>query len=222
MKHTGLFGGTFNPIHLAHLRAAQEVKEKFALDVIFLIPSALPPHKTPIDIADAKDRLEMTGLALSNYPDFAVSDVELKRSGPSYTIDTINHFQQIIPENSRLHLVLGFDAFLEIDTWKSYRDLFQLIPFIVMARPGSGCDTYNENRKIIEIFLKEKISDGYKYLSSESCCVHDEKQRVHFFKVTPMDISSTQIRNYIREGKSIQFLVTENVKNYIQKKGLYR
>jgi len=117
---------------------------------------------------------------------------------------------------------LGLDAFLEIDTWKFFPDLFQLVPFIVMTRPGLGCDTYDENRKIIEIFLKEKVSDGYHYLSSESCCVHDEKQSVHLFKVTPMDISSTQIRNNVRKGKSIQFMVTENVNNYIQNKGLYR
>ncbi len=88
----GLFGGTFNPIHLGHIQVVHEVQEGFALERIILIPSALPPHKEPGGVADARDRMEMIRLAIADYPDFMVSDVELKRSGPSYTIDTVRHF----------------------------------------------------------------------------------------------------------------------------------
>ncbi|MBU4209797.1 MAG: nicotinate (nicotinamide) nucleotide adenylyltransferase, partial [Proteobacteria bacterium] len=144
MEHIGLFGGTFNPIHVGHLRAIQDVQNRFALDKCYLIPAALPPHKEPGDVVDAKYRLEMIRLAVSEYSDrlnsVIISDVELKRSGPSYTVDTVNHFKSILPYNSRLYFILGIDAFLEIDTWKSYSDLFYLTAFIVMARPR-GVDT---------------------------------------------------------------------------------
>ncbi len=110
----GLFGGTFNPIHLGHLRAALEVKEGFELEEIFLIPAALPPHKIPGEVVDAGDRLHMLNLALEDTAGLSVSDVELKRSGPSYSIDTVNHFKSALPEKSEIYLVMGLDAFLEI------------------------------------------------------------------------------------------------------------
>ena len=222
MVSFGLFGGTFNPIHLGHLRAAAEVKGRFALDRMLFIPSALPPHKAPIDIVAAKDRLEMTRLALSDCPGFEVSDVELMRSGPSYTVDTVRHYKQDLPGTPRLSLVLGLDAFLEIDTWESFQDLFQLIPLIVMSRPGSGGGVDDGDGRTIEAFLQDRVSDGYKYLSAESCCVHGDRQNVHVFKVTPMDISSTQIRDCIRRGRSIQHLVPARVIGHIKERGLYR
>ena len=102
MKHIGLFGGTFNPIHLGHLRAIQEVQNRFPLDKLYIIPSALSPHKEPGDVVDAKYRLEMIRIAVSEYAELLksviISDVELKRSGPSYTIDTVSHFKSILPD----------------------------------------------------------------------------------------------------------------------------
>jgi nicotinate-nucleotide adenylyltransferase len=134
----GLFGGTFNPVHLGHLRAAVEVRQGFELDEIFLVPAALPPHKIPGDVAASADRLNMLNLALGADSGLKVSDVELNRSGPSYTIDTVQHFKQTLPAESRLFLIMGLDAFLEIDTWKSYRKLLTQIPLIVINRPRAG------------------------------------------------------------------------------------
>jgi nicotinate-nucleotide adenylyltransferase len=220
LKHIGLFGGTFNPIHSGHIQVIQEVKKGFGLDKIYIIPSALPPHKEPDGLVDAGDRIEMIRLSFSNHPDFAVSDVELKRSGPSYTIDTIHHFKSILPEDAELFLILGLDAFLEIDTWKSYKSLFLLIPFIVMSR-STGENFRVFGRKTVEEYLKSKISEGYNLSASQLSYIHKEKQPVYVFDVTPVDISSTKIRNLIKKGSSIKSLVPEIVEAFIKSKGLY-
>ena len=221
MKHIGLFGGTFNPIHSGHIQVIQEVKQGFGLDKIFIIPSALPPHKAPDGLVDAGDRIEMIRLSFSNHPDFSVSDVELNRSGPSYTIDTVRHFKSILPEAAKLFLILGSDAFLEIDTWKSYKDLFLLIPFIVMSRGTQGKNRRVFERKTVEDYLKSKISEGYTLSASQSSYIHKEKQAVFVFDVTPIDISSTKIRNLIKTGRLIKSLVPDIVEAFIKSKGLY-
>jgi nicotinate-nucleotide adenylyltransferase len=217
----GLFGGTFNPIHLGHLRAAQEVREAFALDTIYLIPSAQPPHKFAESLARAEDRLEMTRLAVAGHKGFRVSDVELKRPGPSYTIDTISHFKTLFPTAIVLYLIVGMDAFLEIDTWKSFRDLFQTVPIVVMSRPGMGTNDTFSYRKKLEEYLKNKISGNYRFSPDKSCFLHDQKKPVYFFNVTLMDISSTQIRQLRKENRSLTFLVPDIVEKFINTKGLY-
>ena len=128
LKKIGILGGTFDPIHLGHLRAAVEIQEGFGLDAIYLIPAAIPPHKQRSDIAAPADRLEMVRRATQGLPELRVSDVELKRQGPSYTIDTICAFRDMQSENVGTYLIVGIDAFLEIDTWKSYQDLLHIVP----------------------------------------------------------------------------------------------
>ena len=221
MKQIGLFGGTFNPIHLGHIQVIQEVKEGFGLNKIFIIPSALPPHKEPDGLVDAADRIEMIRLSFSNHPDFAVSDVELKRSGPSYTIDTVRHFKSILPRGAEIFLIMGLDAFLEIDTWKSYKDLFLLIPFIVMTRGTEGKNARMFGRKTVGDYLKSKISKGYTLSVSQSSYIHKKKQAVYVFDVTPIDISSTKIRKLIKNGSPIKSLVPGLVEAFIKNKGLY-
>ena len=217
----GLFGGTFDPIHFGHLRTALEIKEAFALDKIHFIPCAIPPHKPPQRMADAEDRYRMIQLALSDQKDFMVSDVELDRPGPSYSIDTVSYFQSTLPENTRLYLILGIDAFLEIDTWKSYRDFFERVPFIIMKRPGKKQSNQPEKQEILEKFLQSKISKNYRFSTDRSCCIHEKKQPVFNANVTALDISSTKIRTLIKRGRSIRYLVPESVVAYIRTKGLY-
>ena len=221
MKRIGLFGGTFNPVHMGHVQVIREVKEKFGLDKIFLIPSAFPPHKETEGIIDGLDRIEMIRLAFSDDPDFVVSDVELKRSGFSYTIDTVRHFKSIFPENTKLYFIVGLDAFLEVDTWKSYKDLFLLIPFIVMSRAATGQRDTALQWKHLGSYIKSKISDEYRHSASRSCYIHDVKQPVFLFEITPVEISSTEIRERIRKGRTIKSLVPEPVEDLIKAKGLY-
>jgi nicotinate-nucleotide adenylyltransferase len=219
--HIGLFGGTFNPVHIGHLRAALEVKEGFDLDQVILIPAALPPHKMPGDVADAADRLHMLNQALEDSPGLTISDVELKRSGPSYTIDTVQHFKHTLPDQSRIYLIMGMDAFLEIDTWKSYDELLLQIPFIIINRPKSGSAVSDSGWKFMENFLASKISADYVFSESQSCYRAQNKQPIYVFEVTSLDISSTRVRNLSNTGRSIEYLVPQKVAEFINSKGLY-
>lgn len=224
LKRIGLFGGTFNPIHRGHLQVVQDVQKAFSLERILLVPSALPPHKESGSLADAPDRMNMIRLAVANNPALmqfvSVSDVELKRFGPSYTIDTVRHLKQNMPQDMELYLILGLDAFLEIDTWKSYRELFLLVPFIVMTRAGAG-QTDDSMAKMLGNYLRSNISDGYRFSAAQVCYVDDSKQPVFVFKVTPVDISSTKIRGRIKSGRSVASMVPKEVEDYIKSKGLY-
>jgi nicotinate-nucleotide adenylyltransferase len=217
----GLFGGTFNPIHLGHLRAALEVKEGFELEKIFLIPAALPPHKNSGEVVDAGDRLHMLNLALEDTDGLCVSDVELKRSGPSYTIDTVHHFKSALPEASEIYLIIGLDAFLEIDSWKSYEALLVQVPIIVINRPKTENCISSAGWEHMDDFLKTSISGGYNFSEFQSSYLADGKQPIHIFEVTALDISSTRIRSLIKEGRSIRYLVPRKAAEYINSRGLY-
>ena len=219
--HIGLFGGTYNPIHLGHLRAALEVKEGFSLDEIYFIPCAIPPHNKSGHVIGAKERYEMARIATANTPGFLASDVELNRSGPSYTIDTVLYFKSVLKKDTQLYFILGLDAFLEIDTWKSYMDLFPLIPFIILTRPYAGHKDPGVRQQKIENFIKSKISAGYKYDAAQSGFIHPEMEPVFLFNVTSLEISSSAIRSLIKKRGSIQFLVPDEVIDLIKKNGLY-
>jgi nicotinate-nucleotide adenylyltransferase len=221
LKQIGLFGGTFNPVHSGHVQVIREVKSGFSLDEILIIPSALPPHKKPNSVVAAEDRLEMIRLALLNDPDFVISDVELTRTGPSYTIDTVRYFRSILPESTKLYLIMGLDAFLEIDTWRSYKDLFLLIPFIVMSRTIKGKDEKTSQWEFLGNYLRSRISKGYTFSASQSTYVHDTKQPVFVFDVSPVDVSSTTIREHIQKGMPIKHMVPEIIEDFIKTKGLY-
>lgn len=218
----GLFGGTFNPIHSGHLKAAREVKKGFGLDQVVFIPSFLPPHKKPDGVAEAVDRMEMIRMTVSDDPDFSISEVELRRLGPSYTIDTVTHYITVMPAGASIFLIVGLDAFLEMDTWKSYPDLFKLIPFIVMSRHIDGGEDFAVMMKTLEPYIREKISDQYRFCASSAGYVHPENKPVFLFCFQPLDVSSTEIRRLVARGKSIRGLVPERVEGYIQTKGLYR
>lgn len=217
----GLFGGTFNPIHRGHLWAALEVKKDFNLDQISLIPVALPPHKTPVAVANADDRLEMIHLAIADLPGIIVSDVELNRPGPSFTIDTVRHFKKTFADDSQIYLIMGLDAFLEIDTWKSYAELLEQIAFIVMARPNADCPDADQGWKILENYLKSTLSEDYEFLTERDCFTSEGKQPIYIVDIDALDISSTKIRQYIKTKKTIENLVPPKVAEFIQLKGLY-
>jgi nicotinate-nucleotide adenylyltransferase len=218
----GLFGGTFNPVHLGHLRAAVEVREGFDLDEIYMIPAALPPHKAASEVAASGDRLNMLNLAVGAARGLKVSDVELKRSGPSYTIDTVAHFKRALPVESQLFLIMGLDAFLEIDTWKSYRILLEQIPFIVINRPQADSRTAGGTWKLLDDYLTHKLAGNYSFSGSRSAYLAGDHQAIYVWEVTALDISSTQIRRAISEDRAIDYWVPAKVAEYIRTKGIYR
>lgn len=218
----GLLGGTFNPIHLGHLRAALEVKEAFCLRECYLIPAAIPPHKDVAAVAAAEDRLEMIRLAVSGRSGLTVCDVELLRSGPSYTIDTIRHFESIQPDPVEMYLILGQDAFMEIETWKSFREIFGLIKIIVMMRPTQKNSSAGQLKNALQNMLNTHIDSGYRYSEDSRGFMHTRLQPVYVQPVTLLDISSSKIRQLIQADRSIEYLVPEQVIHYIENKGLYR
>ena len=217
----GLFGGTFDPIHFGHLRAALEVKQGFDLDQIVMIPAAQPPHKTGAQLSDAMDRLKMVELGVSGNSGFSVSDVQLQRSGPSYSIDTINHFKTSSGKGTEVFFISGLDAFLEIDTWKSYEELLRQIAFIVIARPiFDGSDTASRWKRL-EQYINTTISADYQFSDPSACFIHSDAKPIYIFDVTSLDISSTRIRSLIKKGQPITYLVPEAVENYVNRRGLY-
>jgi len=219
----GLFGGTFNPIHCGHTEVAKDVLHRYQLASIHFIPSAIPPHKTRGTLATAGDRYEMARRALAGEPAFCLSDVEIQRSGPSYTIDTLRYFKATQPDGAQLFFIVGLDAFLEIHTWKSFRQLFELAAFIVMARPQEPKPSLGM-KVLAEQFAKERISDAYSLsLSAHGDALrHPQKQFIYLAPVTPVDISSSRIREMTRQGLSIRKWVAPSVAAYIEGKGLYR
>lgn len=218
----GLFGGTFNPIHRGHLWAALEVQKRFNLDRIFLIPAALPPHKTSGQVAKADHRLGMINLAVADCSGLTVSDVELNRLGPSYTIDTIRYFKDTLDRDARIFLIMGLDAFLEIHTWKSHQELLEQIAFIVIARPGKDYAEVRQGWEALAVYFKSTLSADYQFDAADGCYKSDRKQPVYICDIQALDISSTKIREKVKKKQSIKNLVSPGVADYIQSKGLYR
>ncbi|MDO6355354.1 nicotinate-nucleotide adenylyltransferase [Caloramator sp. CAR-1] len=198
MQNIGLFGGTFNPIHLGHLIIANEVLESLRLDKIIFIPTGVPPHKD-IGVVKGKHRFEMVKLAIEDNPYFEVSDIEIKRLDYSYTYDTLKELQKIYYVN-KFRFIIGYDAFLEIDSWKNVKEVFKMAQFVVVNRNVES----REMLKLIE----------------EKCNKFDGE--AIYLKVPNIEISSTEIRKRINEGKSIKYLLPDKVIDYIQKNDLYR
>ena len=190
----GVMGGTFNPIHYGHLVSASEVCSKFKLDKVIFIPSALNPLKNASNLADAHHRLKMIKLAIAGNPLFEASDIEIKRGGASYTIDTIKAFVKKYGKDTNIYFIIGIDAFLEINSWASPDALLKMCKFIVTTRPGYDI------KKSKHVFNK-----------------HTE-----IMKITYLEISSSDIRKRIKSGSPIKYLLPEKVENYIYKHRLYR
>jgi len=195
----GVFGGTFNPVHLGHLRAAEEVREALELDQVLFMPAKLPPHKPGSGIAPPDVRLDLVRRAVSGNPGFAVSDREVRRPGPSYSVDTLTELRSEAESGQRLWFLVGADAYREIHTWHRYAELFRLADVAVMRRPpdpGSGAPPIGLEREF------EPTGAGFR---------HQSGRELRFVPVTLLDISSTAIRYALGQGKSVRYLVPDPV-----------
>ncbi|HNU85318.1 MAG: nicotinate-nucleotide adenylyltransferase [Pseudomonadota bacterium] len=211
----GLMGGTFDPIHLAHLRGAQEILEHCGLDRVVFIPSASPPLKHGPGITPYEHRERMVRLAVEGNPAFAYSDVENRREGRSYTVDTIGYFRETFGEELEIFFILGQDAFLDIRRWKDWRRLLTLCHFVVMSRPGWGRGTLRKA-------LPEAYAARYAYDRRTRGYRGPAGTLISFAQVTALDIGATDIRERARSGRSIRYLVPDEVREYIETHGLYR
>lgn len=221
----GIMGGTFNPIHLGHLRAAEEIYWAFDLDKIIFVPSYRPPHKEENKVAPALHRYEMVSLATIFTPYFSVSSIEIDRPGRSYSVETVQELQKVYGKDTILYFIVGVDAFLEISTWRNAKELFASVQFIVTARPGWRLDDVEKCLKPSQLgklgnprFRYLKISE----IDSEEGIKIPQRGLVLLVEVVSLDISSTEIRDLVEEGRSVRFLVPDTVAAYMAKNRLYR
>jgi nicotinate-nucleotide adenylyltransferase len=192
-KKIGILGGTFDPIHMGHLILAEQVKHKLRLDGVIFIPCLSPPHKTKRKLSPAEDRFRMTQLAIEGNPTFSISDIELKRGGVSYTVDTLRQLKEIHPR-SEVYFLTGSDMLEEIHTWREPEEIYKLAKMVIATRPGF--DNFDPKNR----FAKKSL----------------------IVEITGVDISSSQIREKVKKGQSIKYLVPPRVEEYIKKKKIYK
>ncbi len=218
MSKLGIFGGTFNPIHLGHLRAAEEVREKFNLDKIIFVPSANPPIKDK-ELADAKHRYKMVRLATFKNRSFAISDIEYKKKNKSYSVNTLKELHRVYPDTT-FYFILGIDAFIDMPNWWHPDKLVKLTDFIVISRPSfkfadlASSPYLDADRNALKRLDSGKIESHKTRLRSG--------RDIIMLRLTPLEISATLIRKRVRQGKSIKYLLPEEVESYIISNKLYK
>ncbi len=204
MASIGILGGSFNPLHLAHLIVAERVRGERGLDRVLFIPAAQPPHKPRQCLAPAADRLKMVRLAIRDNPAFTVDPLELEREGPSYTLTTVRELQQRLGARDRLCLLLGADSVLDLENWWRADELAHAVDIVAFNRPGHPLDGEWEE-------LGRRFGRHWA-----------ERLRRSRVQVPQLDISATEIRERVRRGLSIRYLVPEPVRCHIEEQGLYR
>lgn len=193
----GILGGTFDPIHYAHLFIAEEARVRIGLDQVLFIPNGQPPHKKPYEVTAAVHRLEMTRLAIQGNPAFECSSIEAEREGPSYSVDTLERLHTDHP-GAEIYFITGFDAVAELSTWMRHEEVVRLCRFVAVARPGTGAAELE--RRLPASYLK----------------------RIEILESTDLGISSTEIREQVRAGRPIRYLTPDSVVEYIARHGLYK
>ncbi|MCX8027626.1 MAG: nicotinate-nucleotide adenylyltransferase [Thermodesulfovibrionales bacterium] len=211
----GIFGGTFNPIHIGHLRAAEEVRQKADLDKILFIPSGNPPLKTQ-GIVPADIRYEMVKLAIKDNDAFEISDIEIADEGRSFSVMTIQRLLSIY--DAQMFFILGIDSFCEMPFWHQPERLLSMIDFILMTRPGISLKKIYDSRYVIDRLQGDENIDkgGYnkiRLITGRTAIVID---------ITQLDISSSMIRQLLATHKSIRYLVPDAVYRFIEDNGLYK
>ncbi|MFC1823985.1 nicotinate-nucleotide adenylyltransferase [Thermodesulfobacteriota bacterium] len=210
----GILGGTFDPVHFGHLRVAEEVGEAQGLEKVYLIPAAQPPHKDKKPVSDFHHRLAMIRIATKGSPLLEAMDLEGRRQGLSYSIETLRELQHYFGPQPELFFIIGTDAFLEIKTWKEYSRLFDYSHFVVIERPGFHSDELESFIYTLGAAFKKQGQQGH-YVASSG-------KELFSKRATLLDISATRIREMVAAGRSIRYLVPYAVGVYIREKGLYK
>ncbi|MFI5143961.1 MAG: nicotinate-nucleotide adenylyltransferase [Ignavibacteria bacterium] len=197
MKRYGVFGGAFNPVHMAHLIIAEDVRQQMHLDKVLFIPYSNPPHKNSEELLNAEYRLQMLRFAVEGNPFFEISDIEIHSAlnSRTYTVDTLLKLRELYkPDGVKFYLIIGLDNLIELHTWKDPGKLFLLSEVVVLNRPG---------------YFIQSVENEY-------------NRRVVYIPAPNIDISASDIRNKIREKKSIKYLVPEKVEKFITENNLYK
>ncbi|MBI1912605.1 MAG: nicotinate-nucleotide adenylyltransferase [Deltaproteobacteria bacterium] len=209
-----VIGGTFNPIHYGHLRIAEEAREALGLDKVAFMPTYITPHKADETLSSPLTRLEMVKLAIKDNPCFVASDLEVKRGGRSYTIETVTELKDNLPD-TEISLIIGNDSFNDITSWYRYEELFRLVSFIVIPRPGYPIKSPDEA-------LPVELAKNFWYDSKTDSYRNSNGNTITYLDTTLLDISSSDIRKRVRAGRSIKYLVPDIIIEYIAKLGLYK
>jgi len=196
-----IFGGTFDPIHNGHISSAKVIKRLSGVEKILLLPCGVPPHKQHSEVTDSRMRYEMAHLAVKDDEDFILSSLEIDRGGKTYTIDTIRFLREKLGNKREFYFILGADAIHDMPTWKDYKELLKLCFFIAVTRPG-----YDKVRLQKEV---ETLKNRY-------------GSKIVVAEIPAVDVSSSQIRENIKNGKSIKGMVCADVEKYIYENGLYK
>lgn len=199
MQKIGIMGGTFNPVHVGHLIAAQEVLGEGNMDRVLFIPTGNPPHKSKSEVISSADRYEMVRLVVRDNPGFEASDIEIKREGATYSYHTLIELHKEYP-GAKMYFIIGFDTLKELDTWYRIQEVCKMTEFIVVNRGNTTWELEEE------ILIRER-----RY----NC-------KFTIVKIPDIQISSTDIRERLKNNKSIKYFVTKEVEEYIMQKGLYR
>jgi nicotinate-nucleotide adenylyltransferase len=210
MSPIGIFGGTFDPIHFGHLRTAFELLQSLRLSEVRFMPAGNPPHREQT-VADAELRLEMVRAAVEGQPGFTVDDREVRREGPSYSVDTLSALRREYPDRS-LCLIVGMDAFLGLPKWRQWRELLELAHVVVAHRPGWRAPSMGPLGELLVDRGTGRINDLHESLAG---CIY-----IH--AVTQLEISSTELRKLIAAGRDPRYLLPDAVRAIIEKSGCYR
>lgn len=198
-----LFGGSFNPIHVGHLISARAIVEHLSLSQAIIIPAAYPPHKWSSELAGAEHRLAMAGLAVENEPHLRVSDIEIRQGGMNYSIRSVEEYRLTMGDHVRLHWIIGGDTLLDLHMWHRIREMVDLCRIVTAVRPGFETPDLSPLLSVLSPQQVERIREG-------------------IIPTPRVDVSATEIRWRVREGRSIRYLVPESVREYILSNGLYR
>lgn len=219
MPRVGVFGGSFNPIHLGHLLLADEILELLHLDQILFIPAAEPPHKPIRGLAPARDRFAMTELAIRGNPRFAISDLELRRYGPSYTVETLEALRGERGAGMELSFLIGSETFLDLLSWREPQRLARLARLVVIPRAGSAFDADGLQAQKV---LGEIGQERWIRIPPSRPPAEPSGKGALLVAATSLPISSSELRRRAREGRSLAYRVPDAVWHYIQEHRLYR
>ncbi len=213
-ERLGVLGGTFDPVHLGHLRAAESVREAMGLDRILFVPACIPPHKARPTVTSAEDRYRMVQAAVGNEPTFEVSRLEIERQGPSYTADTLAELAKQDPPGE-IFFITGIDAFRDIRSWERWEELLRAYSFVVHGRPGYGLAGAFE---AVPDSLRSQLVEIRNGVSAPS----GRGPSIYLVNALTLNISATEIRAIVRSGRSIRYLVPPEVESFIAEHRLYQ
>ena len=216
----GLYGGAFNPIHRCHLLVAETARSRLGLETVLFIPTGDPPHKPQSDFIPAAHRLEMVRLAIAPSPDFQVSDIEIRRSAKSYTIDTVRELHTIHPDGTRFIFIIGLDAFKELASWREPEHLLKLCDFAVVSRPGYLFKSL-ENMPILGIEDTAPLEHLDAGLAEVQEVLLKSGKSLWGLPIPPCHVSAQDIRKRLKRRQNLENFLPAGVESYILRHNLF-